>query len=464
MRAMTQSEVTGTGLAAPSVWSEWQGAEAVWSQPLGPQTMGSRRVVLAVADGLLRETLAAELRAMRWGVREAEGAAGVLALLAREPAAAVILDPWLPDLEMDECVAALAHCCPEMDILASDGSRLGASPPRGAHRAELFYAMHRAAGPGAENGPGGSLQVRDAMREPAAAPNEVWNADEIPIRELVKPADRIVGLEAPPASVLAAVHLPEAAAELPEFVGRHPGVAEVRRRIRLVAHRRTPVLVHGASGTGKELVARALHRLSGRSASPFVVINCAAIPEALIEAELFGHARGAFTGAQGRRIGRIEAAAGGTLFLDEVGELPLPAQAKLLRFLASGEIQRVGENDTQHVDVRVVAATHRPLAAMAAEGGFRLDLLHRLSVFLIQTPPLAGRPADLDALIAHTLASLALEEPAKVLSEAARARLHAHAWPGNVRELEHTLERGWILAGESAVIDADSIEFCELLG
>ncbi len=182
-----------------------------------------------------------------------------------------------------------------------------------------------------------------------------------------------------------------------------------------------------------------------------------------MEAELFGHARGAFTGAQGSRVGRIEAASGGTLFLDEIGELPLGVQSKLLRFLESGEIQRVGENEPVRIDVRVVAATHRRLGAMAAEGTFRLDLLHRLSVFLIQTPPLAGRHADIDALIARTLQTLGALEPQKYLSIEARERLHRYAWPGNVRELEHTLERAWILSGDSLLIEDACVDFGEAL-
>jgi transcriptional regulator with GAF, ATPase, and Fis domain len=237
---------------------------------------------------------------------------------------------------------------------------------------------------------------------------------------------------------------------------------EVSRRIRLVAPHATPVLIQGPSGTGKELVARAVHRLSPRSARPFVALNCAAIPESLLEAELFGHTRGAFTGAVQGRAGRIEAAHGGTLFLDEIGEMPLAFQAKLLRFVESGELQRVGENELIKADVRIVAATHRSLGQMAAEGAFRADLYYRLSVFLIRTPALAGREADLLALTRHFLERMSRRSPAKSLSAEALRRLAAHPWPGNVRELEHVLERAWILAEERTEIGADEIEFGDL--
>ena len=169
---------------------------------------------------------------------------------------------------------------------------------------------------------------------------------------------------------------------LPELIGNAACMLEISRRVRLVAPRMTPVLIEGPTGSGKELVAEALHRLSSRNRKPFVAINCAAIPEALLEAELFGHTRGAFTGAVQGRTGRIEAADGGTLFLDEIGEMPLGLQSKLLRFVECGELQRVGDNETVKVDVRIVAATHRPLAQQAQTGSFRPDLYYRLAVFL----------------------------------------------------------------------------------
>jgi DNA-binding NtrC family response regulator len=234
---------------------------------------------------------------------------------------------------------------------------------------------------------------------------------------------------------------------------------EVSRRIRLVATRFTPVLIEGPTGSGKELVAEALHRLSTRNRKAFVAINCAAIPEALLEAELFGHTRGAFTGAVQGRVGRIEAADGGTLFLDEIGEMPLSLQAKLLRFVESGELQRVGDNETVKVDVRIVAATHQRLSQNTQTGTFRPDLYYRLAVFLIRTPALSDHLEDLPYLIAHFLEQMGREMPLKQVDSTAVAKLAAHSWPGNVRELEHVLERAAILAGDAPVLTAREIDF-----
>jgi DNA-binding NtrC family response regulator len=246
---------------------------------------------------------------------------------------------------------------------------------------------------------------------------------------------------------------------LPELIGNAPCMLEVSRRVRLVAPRLTPVLIEGPTGSGKEIVAEALHRLSPRSRKPFVAINCAAIPEALLEAELFGHTRGAFTGAVQGRTGRIEAADGGTLFLDEIGEMPLALQSKLLRFVECGELQRVGDNETVKVDVRILAATHQPLSQHAQNGTFRSDLYYRLAVFLIRTPSLAEHCQDLPRLVEHFMQRLGRETPMKRVDDGALAKLAAHDWPGNVRELEHVLERAVILAGEEPVLTTREIDF-----
>jgi transcriptional regulator with GAF, ATPase, and Fis domain len=225
---------------------------------------------------------------------------------------------------------------------------------------------------------------------------------------------------------------------------------------RMVAVRDTTVLITGESGTGKDLVAQEIHLISPRRKQPFVVVNCSAIPEALLEAELFGYAKGSFTGAVQSRIGRIHAAHGGTLFLDEIGDMPLSLQSKMLRFLEQGEVQRLGGNDNLKVDVRVVAATNADLKKMIAEHRFRDDLYYRLSVFPIQLPPLRERMSDLDEL---AVAFAAKFNPGVSLSREALQTLMQHTWPGNVRELRNSIERASILVGSGPEIKPEHIFF-----
>src|SRR5690606_28261522 len=231
------------------------------------------------------------------------------------------------------------------------------------------------------------------------------------------------------------------------MIGKSPAMQQVFNMITKVAPTATTVLILGESGTGKELVARAVHEQSRRANGPLVAVNCAAIPQGLIEAELFGHERGAFTGAVGARPGLIEAADGGTLFLDELGELPLPAQAQLLRVLQEGEIRRIGASTSRKVNIRLVAATHRDLAKMVKEGKFREDLYFRIHVMEIRMPPLRERGDDLIELAHYALekACRRLHRPPMRLSEDALAALRAYSWPGNVRELENVMERAAIL-------------------
>ncbi len=256
---------------------------------------------------------------------------------------------------------------------------------------------------------------------------------------------------------VAAAELSTDAVLLPGLIGASVGMRTLARMVRLVAPRSATVLIEGETGTGKEVVARAIHRLSPRVQKPFVTLNCAAIPEALLEAELFGHTRGAFTGAVQSRTGRIEAAHGGTLFLDEIGEMPLTLQAKMLRFLENGELQRVGDNETIRVDVRVVGATHRDLERMSGERSFRLDLYHRLAVFPVTIPPLRERKEDIPLLVAYFLDKLGEEMPQKRLRPEAMDGLLSYEWPGNVRELGHVLERAAILAEERPEIGPEEI-------
>jgi DNA-binding NtrC family response regulator len=231
------------------------------------------------------------------------------------------------------------------------------------------------------------------------------------------------------------------------LVGRTPQMARLRDRIATLAPSDAPVLITGESGTGKELVARRLHELSARRDRPFVAVNCAAFPEGLIEGELFGHERGAFTGAVKAREGRFKAAHGGTLFLDEVAEIPLPAQVKLLRVLQEGTIEPLGSNSPIRVDVRVISATHRNLKRFIAEGKFREDLYYRLNVLDVALPPLRERTGDLPVLINHFLEQLTKEgQKIPTLTPRAYAALTSYHFPGNVRELKHAIEHAVVLA------------------
>ena len=239
----------------------------------------------------------------------------------------------------------------------------------------------------------------------------------------------------------------------PQLLGRAPKLLEVFEVLRRVAPTDCSVLVSGETGTGKELVARAIHAASGRGGGPFVAINCASVPEQLMESELFGHARGAYTGAQNARVGRFQAAHKGTLFLDEVGEMPLALQAKLLRALQEKEILPLGENHPVQVDVRVVAATHRDLESMVEARQFREDLLYRLDVIRVELPPLRARVGDIELLVSSFVRDACARRGANVTSvePAALEMLRAYAWPGNVRQLQNVVERMVLLRGEGSL-------------
>ena len=247
----------------------------------------------------------------------------------------------------------------------------------------------------------------------------------------------------------------EADAAPDELIGPSAAMREVHKRIGLAAASTAPVLVLGETGTGKEMVARALHRHSERAGAPFVAINCSAIPRELLESELFGHVRGAFTGATGERDGCFRAADGGVLLLDEIGDMALDVQAKILRALQEGEVTPLGSHRTVKVDVRVVAATHRDLAVAVREGRFRQDLFYRLDVLSIRVPPLRERRDDIVALATHFLRRAAAPGAPKSLSEAALRRLERHDWPGNVRELRNVMERCHALVRQAVIGIAD---------
>jgi DNA-binding NtrC family response regulator len=421
----------------------------------------SRTALVISADGSFRQRLSDTLTGLRWQVREAEGGARAWEEAASSAPDAVIVDSWLPDLDLAEFLRDFRGGFPLVDLVTAGGSSREESQ-RGPYRQELLYALRHC-----QETDTTAWNQAPALDEPDLIASEVpaaaWPAPPIPAALLASDRTGAHGGLAKTIPIRSDTSLtgsgPAASERLPELIGTDPCMLEVSRRIRLVAPRLTPVLIEGPTGSGKELVAEALHRLSPRSRKPFVAINCAAIPEALLEAELFGHTRGAFTGAVQGRTGRIEAADGGTLFLDEIGEMPLALQAKLLRFVECGELQRVGDNETVKVDVRILAATHQALAQQAQSGAFRSDLYYRLAVFLIRTPSLIQHAQDLPSLVEHFLQKMGRETPLKRIDPTALAKLAAHDWPGNVRELEHVLERAMILAGDEPVITAREIDF-----
>jgi transcriptional regulator with GAF, ATPase, and Fis domain len=368
----------------------------------------------------------------------------------------------LPDLEVGEFAQEMRTRYPVMDLLRVD---LGADDigPRSPRRNELLHALRQAQTDHYDNGTGDRAVRSTAPVSPPqiSAGNRLAPRGEraiaaLDVAEMLRSRNQVVQVNSqatagkaqkmdetsarPHAAAITTLgdqsfddRKPAARpriAPLPEMVGESPGMLELTRMVRLVAPRSTTVLIQGDTGTGKELVAKAVHRLSTRASKPYLVLNCAAIPEALLEAELFGHTRGAFTGAVQSRTGRIEAANGGTLFLDEIGEMPFALQAKMLRFLESGELQRVGDNETIRVDVRVVAASHQPLQQRSAEGAFRLDLYHRLAVFPVRVPPLRDRMEDVLLLAEYLLGKLGEDMPAKRLSTGGAMKLLEHDWPG----------------------------------
>ncbi|MGH9481005.1 MAG: sigma-54 dependent transcriptional regulator [Terriglobales bacterium] len=392
-------------------------------------------VIIASGDAVFRRRLAGLLE-KHHEVIESPGGADALLRLELEPCAGLLLDCRLPDLDPEELRALVAAQHPQvrvemLDSAAGPLERLEATGPL--DFAGLIQAL-RAAGPPAR----GVFAAMTSVMAPADAP-------------IVLRASPPLAAPAPPAAPI----LITAAAELlPGLVGRSPHLSDLSSLVRLVAPRRTTVLLLGETGTGKDMIASFLHRSSGRSQRPWVVVNCAAIPEALLESELFGYNRGAFTGAVQSRAGRIHTAHTGTLFLDEIGELPLALQSKLLRFLQEGELQRLGSNDAQRVDVRVVAATNQDLVARVEAGQFRRDLYHRLAVFPIELQPLRSRPADIAPLVKHFLRHLQAEAgaPVPAVAPAAMDLLERYPWPGNVRELQHAVERAVILAGSVEIL------------
>jgi len=361
-------------------------------------------VLVVSPSAKLRVEFREKLRAPQWALAEAAGGAEAMEYLCMNRCEMLVLDPLLHDLDSNEFRLAVAARYPQVQVVTVNA-----------------YTGQIMSGPGSPTRLAAQLAANIRSSIEVAAPAQV--------RHLRTVSDRPMGLSG--------------------MVGDSDEMRRIYELTHMVAQRDTTVLVTGESGTGKDLVAQAIHRLSPRRHQPFAVINCAAIPEPLLEAELFGHTKGSFTGAVQSRMGRIQAAHEGTLFLDEIGDMPLSLQSKILRFLEQGEVQRIGGNENFKVDVRVIAATNSNLLEMVERKLFREDLYYRLAIFPIHLPPLRRRAGDI-----RKLAELFLDKfsPGASLTREALLVLEEHDWPGNVRELRNVLERCSILAENQSQI------------
>ncbi len=382
--------------------------------PFPMSDRGAGGALIASSSSAVREQVLERMNGRWRPVQQAVGGADALAKLGTGDWQVLFLDRRLPDLDSAELIAIVQRRFPGIEVVLLDNDN--ATPDHGKNLREEVCPIFR----------------EEPVTETEAAEKQLQ-------------AEDATGRYAP----------------LPGMIGGSEAMQRVYRLAQLVAPRMTTVLVAGPTGTGKELVARALHMLSPRAGKAFVAVNCAAIPEALLESELFGHARGAFTGAVQPQIGRIPAAHGGTLFLDEVSELPLGMQAKLLRFLEQKEVQRLGTAELTRVDVRVIAASNVDLAARAGRGEFREDLFYRLSAFPLELPPLSERRIDIIPLAEHFLACMAAAMSARCprLSGEAIQILEGHLWKGNVRELQHVMERASILVESGDTVLGEHLYF-----
>jgi len=359
-------------------------------------------VLVASPSSVVRQRVLESLRSPARRVEQASGGAEALDHLENGLWQVLFLDRSLPDLNTDELSEIIRQRFPTVEIVLLDSEVDG--------------------------------EIKVAEQELIAVPMRM-------------PPTLMPAVSARSAAVNSILQAP-----LTGMIGGSRSMQPVYRGARLLARRDTTVLIMGPTGCGKELVARAIHNLSLRAARAFVVINCAAIPEALLESELFGHTRGAFTGAMQSYGGRIQTAQGGTLFLDEIGDMPLSLQPKLLRFLEQKELQRLGSSEVVRVDVRVIAATNARLLSLVRQGKFREDLYYRLCAFPIEIPPLRERPEDILQLAQYFLDKFSLRPPAPELSAAGAQLLKSHSWEGNVRELQNVIERALILAEDEMMI------------
>jgi DNA-binding NtrC family response regulator len=372
-------------------------------------------VLVVSPNSKLRLELSEKLKLPRWNVVHAGGGAEAFELLKKlgTEDGVLLLDPMLLDIEQGEFQTIIRRRIPNIQILLLNSQT-------------------------------GQLLMGSASPTPVSTKL----ADEI---------NRGGWVRTSPIPAIASENLlpfPDSTFRLRSMIGNSEPMRRTFALTRMVAARETTVLITGESGTGKDMIAQEIHLISLRRKQPFVVVNCAAIPETLLEAELFGYAKGSFTGALQSRIGRIQSAHGGTLFLDEIGDMPVSLQSKILRFLEQGEVQRIGSNDNLKVDVRVVAATNAELKKRVSEQQFREDLYYRLAVFPIHLPPLRDRMSDLEEL---AIAFTAKFHPGVSLTRQALEVLGQHNWPGNVRELRNVIERSTILVESGNEIKPEHI-------
>jgi len=390
------------------------------NSPQNPASYGTEErrpmnVLVVTPNGGLREELQEKLGLPYWNCVPVGSGAAALELLSKHGPedGVLLLDPNLPDLEPIEFNELVRVRFPNIQVLMLNAQT-------------------------------GQLLVGSASPTPESAR----------LGEAINRNPTIRTNDSPAAEMQAQDYVLKGGPRLRSMIGDSDAMQRTYGAIRMVAVRDTTVLITGESGTGKDLVAQEIHLLSSRKKQPLVVVNCAAIPETLLEAELFGYTKGSFTGAVQSRIGRIHAAHGGTLFLDEIGDMPLSLQSKILRFLEQGEVQRLGGNDNLRVDVRVIAATNADLTKLVGEQRFREDLYYRLAVFPIHLPPLRDRTGDLEEL---AIAFATKFDPRLSLSSEALRVLAQHRWQGNVRELRNAIERATILAGSGREIRAEHI-------
>jgi DNA-binding NtrC family response regulator len=375
-------------------------------------------ILVASPSNVVRQRVLESLRSPVRRFEQASGGAEALVHLESGFWQVLFLDRRLPDLDAEELSQTVRQRFPGIEVVLLD--------------------------PESDAEPNGAVTKEDLLPEMWPALSQVKGKDKDENKNKDEHEDKL----------LPAARIPHSILEdpLPGMISNSRIMQPVYRLARLLAPRDTTVLITGPTGCGKEIVARAIHNLSPRAARTFAVVNCAAIPETLLEAELFGYTRGAFTGAMQSYAGRIQTAQGGTLFLDEIGEMPLSLQPKLLRFLEQKELQRLGSAEVVRVDARVISATNAHLLTLVREGRFREDLYYRLCAFPIEIPPLRDRPEDIAPLAAHFLAKFAAPLAAPEFSAEALQLLKTQPWAGNIRELQNVIERALILSEDEAVI------------